>query len=145
VPTDSPSAELVTIRRYLWPHEAQVARSVLESDGIAAVVQDQHMAQMDWLYVQAIGGLRLQVSSEDAGRATELLDTLEASAPPPPADEDAVACPLCGSLEQERVVTGRRLAGLGLFGVPFWRQRSVWRCASCKRPVDTAPEPEPRL
>jgi hypothetical protein len=58
----------VTIRRYLWPHEAQLARSVLDGAGIDAVVQDQYLAQADWLYVQAIGGLRLQVASGEAAR-----------------------------------------------------------------------------
>jgi hypothetical protein len=126
------SDELVTVRRFLWQHEAQIARGLLESAGIPAFLQDVHLAQADWLSVQAIGWMRLQVPKEHAEQATELLDhrmTTETA--------DANPCPACGAYETERVITGRQLAGLGLlFGFPFWRQRSAWRCSNCKRAVD---------
>ncbi len=132
---------LVTIRRYLWPHEAQIARSLLESEGIDAVVQDAHLAQIDWLYIQAIGGLRLQVAAADAAQAAAVLAAVEA-APPAPAEEyDEGTCGSCGSRATERVVAGRTPTFLSwmVFGFPLWRPRTVWRCAACK-----APAPSPR-
>ena len=37
---------LVTVRRYLWPHKAQIARSLLESEGIDAAGRVARRAQV---------------------------------------------------------------------------------------------------
>jgi hypothetical protein len=64
---------LVTIARFSFPFEAQIAKSKLEAMGIPAFVADEHTINMDWLYSNAMGGVRLQVLQEQAAAAIELL------------------------------------------------------------------------
>jgi hypothetical protein len=88
----------VTVATYTFPWEAQLAKARLESEGIESVVADEIAAG---LYgANAIGGVKLRVREEDAGRATALLGTLR---PLPEiylvTEEDArsVRCPSCRS------------------------------------------------
>ena len=65
--------ELVTLERYLLPHEAHLIQGMLEGEGIVAVIQDENLSQ---LYGGAIGGVRLQVAEEDLVRARALVESL---------------------------------------------------------------------
>jgi hypothetical protein len=64
---------LTTIARFSFPFEAQIAKSKLEAMGIPAFVADEHTINMDWLYSNAMGGVRLQVLQEQADEAIALL------------------------------------------------------------------------
>lgn len=57
--------------------EALLLKSVLEGHGIAAFIPDENTAQLNWLYVNAIGGIRVQVAPEVAARARALLDDVD--------------------------------------------------------------------
>lgn len=70
---------LVTISRYSFPHEAHVARALLESEGIPVFLADEHTITMQWLYSNALGGVRLQVPEAFVERAVALLQELENS------------------------------------------------------------------
>lgn len=52
---------LVTIGRYNTPYEANMVKSLLESAGIPAFVADEHIIGMNWLYSNALGGVKVQV------------------------------------------------------------------------------------
>lgn len=67
---------LVTICRYSFSFEAHVARALLESEGIPVFVADEHTINMQWLYSDALGGVRLQVPEAFVERALELLQEL---------------------------------------------------------------------
>jgi DNA-directed RNA polymerase subunit M/transcription elongation factor TFIIS len=87
--------ELVTIATFRSLGEAHIAKGALESEGIECTLTDENIAG---IYSPAIGGIRLQVHSDDAGKAVEILPPDE----PPLADEppqDQKACPKCGSAE----------------------------------------------
>ena len=75
-------AELVTIRNYAYLHEALIAREMLQAEGIPALVPDEHTISMDWLYRNAIGGIRLQVRGADVERANEILGPETPEDPP---------------------------------------------------------------
>ena len=49
----------------------------LGADGIDAYLFDEYMIQMDWLYSDAMGGVRLVVSDEMAESALKLLRSAE--------------------------------------------------------------------
>jgi hypothetical protein len=68
-----PPAKLVTIARYSWPYEAELAKSHLEAAGIMAFVTDEYMVNLNWFYSNAMGGLRLQVAEQDVEAAKEIL------------------------------------------------------------------------
>jgi hypothetical protein len=48
-----------TVATFSKPEEAHLFRTRLEAAGIPAYVQDEHLIQMDWLYSNAIGGVRV--------------------------------------------------------------------------------------
>lgn len=70
---------LVTICRYSFPYEAHVARALLESEGIPVFLADEHTINMQWLYSDALGGVRLQVPEAFVERAVTLLQELPGS------------------------------------------------------------------
>jgi hypothetical protein len=65
--------KLVTIAKYLYPYEADLAKSRLEAEGIPAFAADEYIVRFDWFYSNAVGGIRLQVAEEDAELAMEIL------------------------------------------------------------------------
>jgi Putative prokaryotic signal transducing protein len=66
-------SRLVTVETFSSPWEAQLARACLEAEGIDAVIADEHFFRLYGALSNALGGVRLQVRPEQAGRATELL------------------------------------------------------------------------
>jgi putative signal transducing protein len=64
---------LVTLRAYRDPIDAELAKTRLEGAGIPAVVADQHLVGMNWLYSVAIGGVKLKVDESDLARARDAL------------------------------------------------------------------------
>jgi len=65
--------KLVTLETFSSPWEAQLARACLEAEGIEAVVADEHFFRLYGALSNTLGGVRLQVRPESAGRAAELL------------------------------------------------------------------------
>ncbi|MFN0110089.1 MAG: putative signal transducing protein [Blastocatellia bacterium] len=65
--------ELVTIATYTIPYKAQLAKGLLEANDIPAFAADEHLSSINWLYVNAIGGIRLQVTEDNAEQAKALL------------------------------------------------------------------------
>lgn len=124
---------VVTLRRYYTLDEAYIAHGFLESEGVKAFLQDEHLVRIFWLYTNAIGGLRLQVAQEDGERAFAIL--VAGSAPVEPSEMGAEHCPECDGLGMSRMVRGRRVAFLSwlVIGFPLWRPRSTWRCSQCGR------------
>ena len=71
---------MVTIRTCSTLPEAQVIQSHLDGSGIEAFLPDELTVQNNWLWTNAIGGVRVQVLEEDVARAEEVLSQ-------PPNDE----------------------------------------------------------
>ncbi len=75
--------ELVTVGRFATLPEMDMARGLLESEGIECLAPEEHLvAASGGIYGQAVGWLRLQVRQEDAERAKALLESI------PTADAD---------------------------------------------------------
>jgi hypothetical protein len=68
---------MVTIRTCSTLPEAHLLQSFLGGSGIASFLPDENTIQMDWLWSNAIGGVRLQVAEADAERANALLSGYE--------------------------------------------------------------------
>jgi Putative prokaryotic signal transducing protein len=65
--------KLVTLETFSSPWEAQLARACLEAEGVHAVIADEHFFRLYGALSSTLGGVRLQVRSEEAERAAELL------------------------------------------------------------------------
>jgi Putative prokaryotic signal transducing protein len=68
---------LVTVARFITPWEAHLARTLLESHGLEAVVFEERLPPIDLLTGRPLALNRLEVHEEDADRALEILDELE--------------------------------------------------------------------
>lgn len=136
---------LVTLRSYRDPIDAELAKLRLEDAGIPAVILDQHLASIQWLYSQAIGGVKLKVDDADLDEAERLLredltadlsGIAESRAPM----ADGEVCPVCGSSEVRPSQLQRYAAAISLAtGLPLiaWRRR--WICAACRHSWARAP------
>lgn len=67
-----------TVASYLDPIEAQIARGLLQSEGIDAHVGDEHLSVANWEWRLAIGGTRVRVADADAERARAILRAMDA-------------------------------------------------------------------
>ena len=65
--------KLITIWTFPYQHQMLIIRGRLESEGIETFAQDELTIQIDPLYSNALGGIKLMVYEEDAERATEIL------------------------------------------------------------------------
>jgi putative signal transducing protein len=71
--SDSGYERLVTVETFSSAWEAQLARACLEAEGIHAVIADENFYRLYGALSSTLGGVRLQVHPEEAGRAAELL------------------------------------------------------------------------
>jgi len=118
---------MVTIRAYSTLPEAQVIQSQLAGSGIEAFLPDEMTVQSYWLWSNAIGGVRVQVSQEDAERAEDILQESAADAV-----ESKHICPHCGEPMNESSgfdLYPKMLFAL-LFSIPL-RSQPRWRCLKC--------------
>jgi hypothetical protein len=124
---------LVTVSRYSFPYEAHIAKSRLDTEGIPAFIADEHTINMQWLYSNALGGVRLQVPEPFAEKALQVLnedrekDLIEA------VEVDVQICPHCGSDDTEFHQLGRRWAFLMFLGLnfPLFPVRDGGKCNAC--------------
>lgn len=122
---------MITIATFSKPEEAHLLRMRLEAVGIPAYIRDENTIQMDWLYSNLIGGVRVEISPEDEAEAREFLEADTVQEPDDSIDE---ICPQCGSKEVEPDETPRRLSFLSvlLLGFPFLIAKNRWHCLSCQ-------------
>lgn len=125
-------ADLRTIKTYDFEHEAELDKSLLESEGIFAAVIGGNFNRMDVFGSNVGGGVFLQVLASDVERALIVLSTPATEAP----DIDAGwgSCCYCGSTQLELKVS-RFAAGLSRLipRFPVFEPRVTYRCKSCGR------------
>ena len=124
-----------TIRRYRDLSEAIVARSLLESAGIAAYLRDENLVRLEWQISNFIGGIRLQVERADEAVAAEILSQ---PIPDTVAFDDQAEfaqplCPRCGSTDIafQGSSRGAALASLYFLSLPLPLGRETWLCNAC--------------
>ena len=65
--------QLVTVHTSIYLHEAEFVKSVLEAEGIAAVIPDAYTVGVDPALSVPLGGIRVMVAPQDAERAAAAL------------------------------------------------------------------------
>src|SRR5262245_39400109 len=91
-----------TVATYWQPAEAHIARIKLESEDIDCVIVDENVIATQWLWANALGGIKLQVPVDDVIRARELLTTqvqrsIAGNTENEPLYDGLERCPRCGS------------------------------------------------
>lgn len=125
-----------TVATYWKSTEAHIARIKLESEDIDCLIIDENLVAADWLWANAVGGIKLQVPQPDARRARELL-AIPARAARAACDEPVAdgqeCCPRCGSDRIESSRFSRRFAFISilLLGLPLPMLRRGVRCTDC--------------
>jgi len=128
------SGGLVTIAQYRDLPEAGLAKSRLEGAGITCFLDNEYTVGANWLYSNAVGGVKLRVRDEDAKEAKAII---EENPDAITSEESEVmlsdsACPVCGATEIDTKNYTRKFAALTLLiSLPlllFWKRYS---CKSC--------------
>lgn len=118
--------ELITIATFNHGLEANIKKGLLENEGIPTFIRDENfVSQFPW-GSQAVGGVKLQVRTEDAEKACELLqkDYNELN---------VMTCPNCGSKQLTKVPSNAWFAWISLLlvGIPFLFRKTKVNCAGC--------------
>ena len=70
---DEPDVRLIAVRRFRDLPEALVDKGMLNSASEKCFLSDENTVRMDWLWSNALGGVRLWVREDDLPDATTLL------------------------------------------------------------------------
>lgn len=124
-----PHVELVaweTVAAFSSSWEAALARARLETEGIPAIVADDHLGSlMSW---NLVGGFKVRVAPEEKEEAERLL---AAQRPAPEiflVTDDELAERRCPGCNSDNLREG-------------WRRPSRWLCRSCGKVLADEPEP----
>jgi hypothetical protein len=130
---------MITVARFFEPSEAHVVRALLESAGLMATVADDHHVTANYPISTALGGVRVQVPSEDLEAARELVAAytngdlqreLEAQL-----GEQLDVCPECGATgSRGHVPVSSKLLAVAVFvlgSASFPTRDSERMCEGC--------------
>jgi len=136
---------LVTVARFQEPASAALARGRLEAEGIESELQDHFTVGVNWLYANAVHGVKVRVAAGKADEARRILEVDRGAdlAEVAGGAEEEDHCPHCGSDRLSSYNPVRFLAALTLFpfwplmvvaGFPYIRWRARHRCLECGKP-----------
>ncbi|MCP4366910.1 MAG: tetratricopeptide repeat protein [Deltaproteobacteria bacterium] len=132
------NGRLVTIASYSYPTEAYIVKGRLESEGIWSYVADAETVTVNWLYSNAIGGVKLRVREADRKKAQEIL-AHEAEAIEWDDEEyedeeyEEEVCPICKSQNTDYEKYAMKLVFLSwlILSVPLPFLKRKWKCQDC--------------
>lgn len=138
-PMESDSDNLVAVASYVNPHEAHLACSLLDAEGIQSRLDGEHHIAMDWLISNAVGGVKVIVRQRDLKLARKVLDNALSQIPDHMTQDDTkpesplAFCPDCKSNEVSLERLNRPLSLLSIlfigFPIPFFTRKLV--CNYC--------------
>ncbi len=126
----------IQIASFSFPLEAHIAKASLEAANIPSSIADEHTINMDWLYSNALGGVRLFVPVEYAEKAKYIIEQDYSDNVDQEFEkviEEKKTCPSCGSKELEAYTFGKKPAFIVflLLGFPLFYYKHGIRCLSC--------------
>ena len=127
-------ADPVVVRSFSKPYEAHLACSALQAAGIDAGLADEHLVSANWMYSNAVGGVKVLVPPELAGAARQVLENTAVSEPTTTADSRPMpSCPRCGAVDLKATTHGQRPSFLTwlLLGFPLVPVLRRTLCLSC--------------
>ncbi len=133
-------SKFVTVGSFTSPWEAHIAKGFLESEGIPVVVRNEHHIAANWMLSNALGGVLLQVTEDNAVRALKALDSVregeaEKAIQHQFADMPENLCPECGSIKfNSQLSIGTIIllvCTLGVAGIIFPPRREKHTCIGC--------------
>ena len=125
---------LKTVAQFSFPYEAQIAWAKLDSEGIPAFIADEHTINANWLYSNALGGVRLQVPEALVEAASGILAQEYASHLENEQGYDSLMCSKCGGLNTEFQGSHKRGAFLAflIIDFPLYPVKDRFKCRDCR-------------
>lgn len=129
--------ELVTVGAFIFPIDAYLLKTRLESEGIQCFLADDITSYIYWLWCLAIGGVKIKVKESDVELAAEVIgrEPEISNIPEEWAFEDGTVrtCPRCNSPVVYKATLHRRIGYASmLLGIiipfPNWK----WECLRCR-------------
>jgi hypothetical protein len=133
------SNALVTVATFSFPHEAHVAVARLEAVGIPVFIADEYTINMQWLYSNALGGVKVQVPAEFVAKSKEILQEDLSYLLDEEFGKDMLQCPKCGSTDLFPYTKGKKPALIVflLLGFPLFFYKHGYKCRSCGEFIET--------
>jgi hypothetical protein len=127
-------SKAVVVATFSFPLDAQIAKASLDSVGIPAFIADEHTINMQWLYSNAMGGVRLLVAEEDAEQAKNILQTDFSDSVDTSCASSPEKCPKCHSEDVAPYTQGKKSAFLVfiLAGFPLFFYQHGLKCNQCQ-------------
>jgi hypothetical protein len=124
---------LITIARYSFPFDAHISKVRLDAEDIPSFIADEHTVNMQWMYSNAMGGVRLQVPEEFADQANIILAEDRSDELIEEQGGDFDVCHSCGSSDTEFHQIGKRWAFLMFLGLnfPLFPTKDAIKCNKC--------------
>lgn len=136
-----------TIITFTLPHEAHMAKNLLESEGIETMIQDELTAQVDNFLSNAIGGVKLKVRVSDIEQGIKALQAGGYISHNEISDRDVVQivsldlntnthiCPFCASnnIGKKKEVYGLTIVVFFILGAFFPIFRRSLKCFDCDK------------
>lgn len=132
--------KLVTVADFQYPTLAYLSQAKLKFEGIKSVVFDDYLINADWLYLVALGGVKLKVCETDAPRAASILAEIRDYIPGKAARAKE-GCPRCRSshihYETFHIRRTYLTMAIGAFLVKpdlafaFFFFKRKWKCQAC--------------
>lgn len=127
---------------FIYPHEAHLAKGVLETEGVEVVIADELTAQVNNFYSTAIGGVKLFVRKDEKERAYHILKEAGFINEPEPKEEVTLAvfskahtatCPYCHSDNVSKKKTPGYIVLLSflLLNIPLPFMKKTYHCFDC--------------
>lgn len=124
----------IVVQSFSFPYEAQIAKTQLEAAEIPARIENEHTINMDWLYSNALGGVRLLVPESYAEEAKALLAQDFSQEVEQQFGAASESCPHCSSTDIQPYTEGKRPAYVVflLLGFPLFSYKNGMKCRQCQ-------------
>lgn len=131
----------IRVITFTLPHEAHIAKSVLETEGINTIIQNDLTAQVHNFYSNAIGGVHLTVCFDDAEKAYSILkeggfikETQKKKVKKVDKKNKHEICPFCGSdnIGKRDIPTYLFLIAMLILFIPLPFLRKRYFCFVCE-------------
>lgn len=129
-PQDEPD---VILGAYTMPYEADIVKGLLAAKEIPSRLMDYHTIYINWLYSNALGGVKVQVPQSHIEQALSLLVDACYQHDHPSEFYNEGLCPHCGHTEAQYVLRGKKWAFLTwlVVGYPLVWPWARYRCFNC--------------
>jgi ribosomal protein S27AE len=123
--------KLKTVAAYRDIYQAYLVKGQLETEGIPAIVVDEYLVGVNWMYSFAIGGVKVKVPENVLDKAQEIIASYQ--------NEKNITerrsgdiCPKCSStsISANRYSLWSLIPTL-IFLLPIFFRRKKWVCDNC--------------